>query len=68
MSELSLEAFGYTADEARVARRAYDLTTPPEQRARNASAVLAHADAPPWQVVPEPSPTPTVPIVTEKAA
>lgn len=51
MSELSLEALGYTDDEARAARRAYDLTTPPEQRARNASAVLAHTDAPAWQML-----------------
>lgn len=40
MCELSLEALGYTADEARVSRRAFDLTTAPEQRAASLRTLL----------------------------
>lgn len=60
MCELTLEACGFTADEARVSRRAYDLTTPPEQRVTALKTLLAHApdggwhvcDAPPGPVTP----------------
>lgn len=67
MSELSLEAMGYTAAEARVSRRAYDLATPPEQRTKAVTAILARSDVLTWEVLPQVS-LPTTQVTTEKAA
>lgn len=51
MSELSLEALGYTTDEARATRRAFDLTTPLEQRAIGLRAILSRSSGPAWHIV-----------------
>jgi len=45
MSELTLEALGYSHDEARIARRIHDFTHTPEQRAATQRFILASARA-----------------------
>jgi hypothetical protein len=40
MSELTLDALGFRADEARTARRIHDLTTPHAQRAKALRIIL----------------------------
>jgi hypothetical protein len=64
MCDLTLEALGFTADEARVARRAYDLTHTPEQRADALRHILGRSSDGGWQRIQAPFDTPHV----EKAA